>query len=353
VSEATTTAPGLAVDALAAPFGGVPGLGPLSFALAPGERLAVVGPSGAGKTTLLRAIAGLSPSSGGRVAIGGRDVSTLPAERRDAVYVHQTPLLFPHLDVAGNVAFPLRVRGVRGAEAAVRVRAALAAVRLEALASRATRTLSGGQRHRVALARAIVARPAALLLDEPLAALDPTLRDEVRDAILAVQRAYRPALVVVTHDLDEAGILGDRVGVLLDGALAQLDPPAALFARPASLAVARFLGAHNLIEGTVDRAGTFHSPLGPVALREASSVGAATLAVRPDAIRVERSESGAGRVVELRHRPARTTARIALGEIVAEATLVPGGPIAAGDAVAIRVDPREVVVYPRASVGST
>ena len=250
----------LRIDGLSVPFGGAPGLEGISLAVPAGERVAVVGPSGAGKSTLLRAVAGLAPVAAGRVEVGGRDVTTEPPERRGAVYLHQTPLLFPHLSVRENVAFPLRVRG---ADDPPRVARLLDALGIGALADRAPRTLSGGQRHRVALARALAARPALLLLDEPLSSLDPELRADVREAIIAAQREDRPGLVIVTHDMDDAGALGHRVAVLLGRRLVQVAPPAELFARPATRAVARFLGFPNELPGTV-RAAVFHSPLGTV-----------------------------------------------------------------------------------------
>lgn len=236
-----------------APFGTRPGLGAISFSLAAGERLAVLGPSGAGKTTLLRAIAGLAPVSGGRVRIRDSDATALPAERRGAVYLHQTPLLFPHLDVAANVAFPLTLRGLRGAEAASRVDRALRLVQLEGFGARRASTLSGGQRQRAALARAFCADAAVLLLDEPLAALDPALRQEVRDALLAIAaEPGAPAMVLATHDLDDAGLLADRALVLLNGAIAQLAPAETVFNAPATPQVAQYLGWPTHLRGTLD-----------------------------------------------------------------------------------------------------
>jgi ABC-type sugar transport system ATPase subunit len=272
--------PALRVHALHVPFGAAPGLDAISLDVQPGERLAVVGPSGAGKSTLLRAVAGLAPVSAGRVEVGGRDVTAEPPERRGAVYLHQTPLLFPHLSVRENVAFPLRVRG---ASDPARVARLLDALAIGALADRAPRTLSGGQRHRVALARALAARPAVLLLDEPLSSLDPELRADARAAIAAAQEEDRPGMVVVTHDMDEAAALGHRVAVLLDRRLAQVAPPGELFTRPATRAVARFLGFPNELPGTVV-GGVFHSPLGPVPAPGVPD-GPAVALFRPSALR--------------------------------------------------------------------
>lgn len=339
----TGSPPTLRLSDLLVRFGAAAGLEPVSLEVGAGERVALVGASGAGKTTLLRAVAGLAPAAGGRVEIGGRDVTALPPERRDAVYLHQTPLLFPHLSVAENVAFPLRVRGVAGGRARERVREVLAAVRLEGYGERRPGTLSGGQRHRVALARAIAARPALLLLDEPLSSLDPVLREEVRAAIVAVQAEHRPALVLVTHDLEEAGLLADRIGVLIDRRLAQLAPPAELFARPATLAVARFLGIPNRLPARA-RAGVAETPLGLLPLPHPLPDGPATLVFRPDALHLDPSGVEAT-VLAARHRPAGATLLLRAAdlelEMAADAHAIP--PV--GATLRIRVDPARVVGY--------
>ena len=329
-------------------FGAGAGLSGVSFDVGAGERFVIVGASGAGKTTLLRAIAGLAPATG-RVEVAGRDVSALPSERRDAVYLHQTPVLFPHLSVFENVAFPLRVRQASEASVRGRVREVLAAVRLDGFESRAPRTLSGGQRHRVALARAVAARPAVLLLDEPLAALDPSLRGEVREAIVAAQREYRPALVLVTHDLDEAGLLADRVAVLVDRRIAQVAAPAELFARPASLAAARFLGVANEVAGRVRGDGAFESPLGVLPLEGRGAMAGPAVAVfRPDAVRrVTPPEAGvAVRVVGHRHRAQRTSAVVALAGATLELPVDPLDIPPVGAELRVVVEPRLVTVFP-------
>ncbi len=342
----------LEVRGLAAPFGDRPGVRDATFAVRAGERLAVVGASGAGKTTLLRAIAGLAPATAGTVRVRGRDATALPPERRDAVYLHQTPVLFPHLSVHENVAFPLRVRGVRDAEVRERVRRTLEAVRLapDEFGPRPPHALSGGQRHRVALARAVAARPAALLLDEPLAALDPSRRAEVRHAIAAAQAESGAAAVLVTHDLDEAGLLADRIAVLLDGRIVQTAAPAELFARPASVAVARFIGMPNILAGMV-RDGAFRSAGAAVAC-DAPGMrdGSATAVFRADAALARATndaEAAPGRegvVREARHRTAGSTVVVALGDLLVECAhdaLVPPG---AGTRVHVAIDGRRVHV---------
>ncbi|NUR33501.1 MAG: ABC transporter ATP-binding protein [Gemmatimonadaceae bacterium] len=292
--------------------GATGGLRDISFTVGGGEQLAVLGPSGVGKTTLLRALAGLAPVTSGRVVVRGTEVTTLPPERRDVVYLHQTPVLFEHLSVAENVAFPLRVRRVANDVVRERVTGALAAVRLPGLGHRAPHMLSGGQRHRVALARALVARPAVLLLDEPLSALDPALRDEVREAIADVHAAAEsldraPAMVLVTHDVDDAGLLADRVAVLLKGGIAQLAPPAALFARPATLGVARLLGTYQTIPGRVRAGGAVECALGTIPNDAAMPIGApVVVAFRRDALTVRAALNEpcavTARVVGIRHR---------------------------------------------------
>jgi len=242
--------PALRLEEATIPFGGrmeagAPGLHGLSLRVEAGERWVLVGASGSGKTTLLKGIAGLLPMAGGAVEIGGQEVGSLPPEARNAVYLHQTPVLFPHLTVEENVAFPLRVRGIPAQETRLRVQEVLEAVKLLPLAGRDPAALSGGQRHRVALARAVVARPSLLLLDEPLSSLDPPLRREVREAMIELQNRYNPGMLLVTHDLEEAGRTAHQMGILLEGRLAQVAPPEVLFRAPNSLAVARFLGYNN------------------------------------------------------------------------------------------------------------
>ena len=243
--------PALEVRELQVPFGTDPGLRGVSFVVERGERFALVGASGAGKTSLLKAISGSGLVSAGQIRVLGREVTGLPPEKRGVTFLAQRPLLFPHLSVFENVAFPLRVRGVARAEIPERVQDALQTVRMRDFGTRRPQELSGGQAHRVALARAVVSRPPVLLLDEPMTSLDPSLREDVRQSILAVQEEYGPALLLVTHDLQEAGRMVDRVGVILDGGLAQVSPPDRLFRNPASPEVARFLGLPNELFGVL------------------------------------------------------------------------------------------------------
>jgi len=318
-SDAAAAPPALEITDLDVPFGARAGLQQLSLSIDPGERVVLLGPSGAGKTTLLRATAGLTPGSAGRIVIAGRDVTTRPAEQRGAVYLQQTPLLFPHLDVAGNIAFALRLRRPRPADLTARVDAALRLVQLDGFGTRRVQTLSGGQKQRVALARALVAGAPVLLLDEPLTALDPELRQDVRDALIAASsEPHHPAQLLVTHDLDDAGLLGDRVGVLLDGRLAQLSSPSELFAHPASLRVARYLGWPTILAGTLEADGRVSCALGRVRPGRMPLVAMApgtpvVIAARADALTPDPGGSLEVMVEGIRVRPTATTAQLRIG----------------------------------------
>lgn len=285
-----TAAAGLHAAGLRVAFGARVGLAGIDLTVAAGERLALLGPSGSGKTSLLRTLAGLIEPLAGTVMVGGVDVTTWPPERRGVVYMHQVPSLFPHLNVRANVAFPLEVRGVSRAEAHATADEWLSRVRLADFGSRPPATLSGGQRHRVALARALAAQPRVLLLDEPFASLDPELRGDVRDTVLEVLAGHdSPAVVVVTHDVDEAAALGDRVAILLGGGVAQTGSPTAVFTQPASMAVARFLGTTNLVAAHRDDAGQVHSVFG--CLPSPGAAGPLCLAIRPGHLRVGRAST--------------------------------------------------------------
>lgn len=208
----------------------------------PGELLVVVGPSGSGKSTLLRAIAGLEPLDGGRVVIDDRDVTALPAGKRDVAMVFQEAALFPHLGVAANIGIGERARGTSRSDVATGVRTVARTLDIEHLLSRMPGELSGGERQRVALARAMIRAPRVCLLDEPLASVDTELRLRMRGEIRAVQRELGVPMVHVTHDQAEAMAMGDRIAVMAAGRVLQCDTPAEVYARPATTAVARTFG---------------------------------------------------------------------------------------------------------------
>jgi len=242
----------LEVRGLDVQFGDTPhGLRDITFSVNGTDCLAVLGVSGSGKSSLLRTLAGLQPCAAGLIRVTGRDVTTLPPEQRSVVYLHQEPVLFPHRTVIDNVAFPLQVRGIATREAARRATEWLSRLQVDELVSRMPQQLSGGQRHRVALARALCAEPAVLLLDEPLASLDPAVRRDVGDALQAARRASGAAMVLVTHDLDDALAIATHIMTLGHGLQTALDTPDALLAAPPSLAVARLLGVYAEVAGEV------------------------------------------------------------------------------------------------------
>jgi putative spermidine/putrescine transport system ATP-binding protein len=231
----------------------------VSLDIAQGELVALVGPSGCGKTTTLRMIAGLTEVSSGRILFSGRDVSDLPTYRRNTGMVFQGYALFPHMTVADNIAFGLQMRGVRGGEATRRVAEALEMVRLAPYADRLPRELSGGQQQRVALARAFAIKPDALLLDEPLSALDAKLRQQVRSEIRRLQRSLDLTTIFVTHDQEEAVSMADRIVVMNGGRIEQTGTPQEVYEKPATRFVAEFVGLSNFIAGTVEGPGRFRA----------------------------------------------------------------------------------------------
>ena len=276
-------------------YGDVLAVDQLSLTVASGEFFTLLGPSGCGKTTLLRLIAGFERPSAGQILLDGEDLSAMPPERRPVHTVFQSYALFPHLTVAENIAFPLRMARRPEAEIRERVREQLALVRLEGMAERYPAALSGGQRQRVAVARAIVNRPRILLLDEPLAALDLKLREQLQLELIRLQRSLGITFVYVTHDQSEALALSHRVGVMNRGRLVQVDAPAAIYERPRNRFVADFIGQCNLLEarvqGQADGRLRVELPGLPVLLDVPAEPGVEAgeqglLAVRPEHIRL-------------------------------------------------------------------
>ncbi len=235
--------------------GRVAAMDDVSLGIGAGQFVTLLGPSGSGKTTCLRVIAGIVRPDAGRLEIAGRDVSAVPMHKRNIGIVFQNYALFSHLDVQQNVAYPLRVRGWSAGAAQPKIEAALEMVRLASFARRRPDQLSGGQQQRVALARALVFEPDVLLLDEPLAALDRVLREEMQLELRRIHRDIRTTMICVTHDRSEALAMSDRVIVMRAGRIVQDDTPRGVYERSTSRFVAEFLGDTNVIAGTVSCSG--------------------------------------------------------------------------------------------------
>ena len=242
-------------DAVSKHFGGVTAVDGVSLDIYQGEFFALLGPSGCGKTTLLRMLAGFETPDAGRVLLDGADLTGAPPHRRPVNMMFQSYALFPHLTVAGNVAFGLKQDGLPKDEIAARIAEMLALLRLEGLEARKPDQLSGGQRQRVALARALVKRPRVLLLDEPLAALDKKLRGETQFELMRLKARLGLTFVIVTHDQEEAMTVANRIGVMNHGRLIQVATPSEIYEQPNSRWVADFIGDVNLIEGRVVESG--------------------------------------------------------------------------------------------------
>jgi mannopine transport system ATP-binding protein len=237
------------IDRMGKAYGSQTAVGEVTLDIPAGEFLSILGPSGSGKTTLLTMIAGFESPSAGRIIVGGRDVTAVSPDRRNIGMVFQRYALFPHLTVAENIAFPLKMRGIRKNLRAERVGRALDLVQLPDYARRYPHELSGGQQQRVAVARAIVFEPPVLLMDEPLGALDKKLRESMQIEIKQLQQRLGATVIYVTHDQEEALTMSDRIAVMAKGKLAQLGTPTALYRNPQSAFVADFIGKMNFLTG--------------------------------------------------------------------------------------------------------
>ena len=284
-------------------FGGVKAVDDISLSVHQGEFFSLLGPSGCGKTTLLRILGGLETPGSGRVMIDGQDITDMPAHLRPTNMVFQNYAIFPHLNVEQNVAYGLRQQKLSRDEQIEKVSAALAMVKLEGFEKRGADEMSGGQKQRVALARALIKRPKVLLLDEPLGALDKKLREEMQIELRMLQQQVGITFVFVTHDQEEALTLSDRVAVMGEGRILQMDSPRQIYERPKSREVADFIGQMNLLSGAVESVGdkvTVKTPtLGDVCVENNDqdvAVGdAVTLAIRPENLKL-RSSSAPGAV---------------------------------------------------------
>jgi iron(III) transport system ATP-binding protein len=264
-------------------YPGLKALHDVTLSVRSGEFFTLLGPSGCGKTTLLRTVAGFNRQDGGEVLVDGRRIDDLPAHRRNIGMVYQDYAIFPHLSVAGNVAFGLEMRGRPPAEIAERTARALDLVQLRGLAARRPHELSGGQQQRVALARAVVINPQILLMDEPLSNLDAKLRVELRDEIRDLQRSLGITTIYVTHDQEEALGISDRICVMRSGRVHQVGTPQDIYAQPATLFVASFVGGMNVIpDVAVGPGGEVVFGAGAQRLMGLAGRSRATLTIRPE-----------------------------------------------------------------------
>ncbi|WP_405216012.1 ABC transporter ATP-binding protein [Agrococcus sp. Ld7] len=278
-----------------------PAVDQIDLEVADGEFLVLVGPSGCGKSTTLRMLAGLEEVNDGRIMIGDRDVTDMPPKDRDIAMVFQNYALYPHMTVAENMGFALKIAGIAKDERAKRVEEAAKLLDLEPYLGRKPKALSGGQRQRVAMGRAIVRQPQVFLMDEPLSNLDAKLRVQTRTQIASLQRRLGVTTVYVTHDQTEALTMGDRIAVLKDGLLQQVGTPRDLYGSPANLFVAGFIGspAMNLMELTIsDQGAHFGNHLVPIPREQLSGAkDGVVVGVRPEDVNV--AEQGDGLPVEV------------------------------------------------------
>ncbi|MGE0026355.1 MAG: ABC transporter ATP-binding protein [Thermoleophilia bacterium] len=308
-----------------------------------GGRLAIVGPSGAGKTTLLRAIAGLERSVAGTISAGGRRLDGLPPHRRPIAMVFQDPRLLPNLDAAENVALALRAAGAGRRERRRRADAVLDEVGLAGLGRRRVGSLSGGEQQRVALARALCAEPRLLLLDEPMASVDPDRRESLRRLILRLQAERRVTTLLVTHDRDEAAEMGQRIALMFEGRIVQCDEPRALFLMPSTPAVARFLGLRNILAGEV-RGGVLATEAGPVAVPGPD--GEARVAIPAGSLSLDDDGPLRMTVREATFVGSGLRVRLARGALRLEARLPADAAPVVGEEVGVRVPPEAVWRFP-------
>ncbi len=328
-------------------YGPVKALDGFTLHIEPGELVALLGPSGCGKTTALRILAGLDEATSGTVSVDGKDLTGVPANKRDMGMVFQAYSLFPHLTVVDNVAFGLKMRGKAKGERISRVDEMLELVGLTAHRNKYASELSGGQQQRVALARALAIRPRVLLLDEPLSALDAKVRVQLRDEIRRVQLEVGTTALFVTHDQEEALAVADRVGVMSQGRLEQLAAPAELYANPATPFVAEFVGLNNKVPAQVSSGQAELLGAAVPALPGSVPSGAGLAMVRPESVTVTADPAGTATVTHVAFLGpiSRVQCTLADGTAVgAQMASSAARAFAPGDRVTLGVEPTGVLV---------
>ncbi|MGF1630676.1 MAG: ABC transporter ATP-binding protein [Kiloniellaceae bacterium] len=352
------TLPAVEFRAIAMRFGDKPALQDINLAIEEGSFVVLLGPSGGGKTTLLNILGGFLEPSAGRVFIRGEDVTQVSPARRPTTTVFQDYALFPHMSIAGNVAFGLKMRRVPQAEQKVRVARALEMVGLGHTAQRRIHELSGGQRQRIALARALVVEPSVLLLDEPLGALDLKLRRQMQEELKAIQKRVGTTFVHVTHDQEEAMAIGDVIVVMKDGSIEDCGTPERVYLQPASRFTANFMGDNNLIEGrvvgTAEEGVRVETPLGVFTLAGKAVTGAkVALSLRPEHLHPEpaagRIDLAVATVVEAgffgtHHQ---CSARLAGLDELVKLRLPQKRSVRPGEALTLHADPTDMVLITR------
>jgi len=348
---AARTAVEVRLEGLSRHYGPVVALDRLDLTLLPGELVVLLGPSGCGKTTTLRLLAGLEDADTGQIFVGGRDITRVPANKRDMGMVFQAYSLFPHMTVRQNVAFGLRLRRIAAAQRDKRAMDMLELVDLSTQADRYPHQLSGGQQQRVALARALAIEPQVLLLDEPLSALDAKVRAQLRDQIRRIQLEVGITTLFVTHDQEEALAIADRVGVMREGSLEQLAPPTEVYSRPATPFVAQFVGLSNRLPGEV-RGGQVIVRGCTLPLVDGDTPDGQVVAlVRPEAVTLashDAPESGplVGTVIAVTFLGATSRITVDLGDatILAQLPTADATTLPAGSRVALTMRPDPVLV---------
>jgi len=345
------------VDAITKAFGSVKAVDGVSLSVQPGEFVALLGSSGSGKSTLLMMIAGFEAPTSGDIKLDGVRMNDVPGHRRGFGMVFQNYSLFPHMNVAENIAYPLRRRGMGGRDIEREVTKALRLVALDGYGTRLPSQLSGGQQQRVALARALVFRPPLLLMDEPLGALDRKLRQQLQMEIKLIHKEVGSTIIFVTHDQEEALSMADRVAVLERGQLQQFGSPRQLYEDPATAFVAGFIGEMNFLPVELRRSsgdvGATIIPLGTQIILQKNQVisedDRGLLAVRPEYIRLDLDDDATATVLESAYTGMNQSVLVQVGDIrlTARTAVNPGRPLfQSGQRVRIAIDAEHTRVFP-------